>query len=89
MSAACLCRRAARLSRHPVAVGEIEAVVVDQLRCLFRSPDMIARTFRETQAKPGRERIELAGQRARLQTRLAEMKKAIGRLARAGGNDGA
>ena len=48
---------------------------------------MIARTFREVQAQTGRERAEPAGQKERLEARLAELKRAIGRLARSDGDD--
>ena len=42
--------------------GEIESMVVDQLRSVFQNPDVIARTFREvaTLAKDGPNADELA-----------------------------
>jgi len=72
-----------------VAAGEIEDAVKERIRVILRSPDVVARTFREVQAQVGQERAELAGQRERLEARLAELKRAIGRLARSDGNDGA
>jgi hypothetical protein len=55
---------------------------------MLRSPDLIARTFREVQAQAEGQRADLAGQNERLEARLAELKRAIGRLARSDGNDG-
>jgi hypothetical protein len=49
---------------------------------------VIARTFREVQAQAADQRADLAGQKERLEARLAELKRAIGRLARSG-KDGA
>jgi len=72
-----------------VAAGEIEGAVKDRIRVILRSPDVVARTFREVQAQVGQERAELAGQKERLEARLAELKRAIGRLARSEGNAGA
>jgi len=62
--------------------------VKDHIRVILRSPDLIARTFREVQAQAESQRADLAGQRDRLEARLAELKRAIGRLARSDGNDG-
>jgi site-specific DNA recombinase len=72
-----------------VAAGQAEGIVKDRIRVILRSPDLIARTFREVQAQAGSQRADLAGQRERLEARLAELKRAIGRLARSEGNDGA
>lgn len=38
-----------------VAAGEIEEAVVDQLRAVFRTPELIAATFREARAKEAEE----------------------------------
>ncbi len=48
--------------RLAMPAGEIESMVVDQLRSVFQNPDVIARTFREvaTLAKDGPSAIELA-----------------------------
>jgi site-specific DNA recombinase len=72
-----------------VAAGQAEGIVKDRIRVILRSPDLIARTFREVQAHAEGQRADLAGQRERLEGRLAELKRAIGRLARSDGNDGA
>jgi site-specific DNA recombinase len=70
-----------------VAAGQIEGAVKDRIRVILRSPDVVARTFREVQVQAEQEREELAGQKERLAARLAELKRAIGRLARCDGND--
>ena len=72
-----------------VAAGQIEGAVKDRIRVILRSPDMIARTFRDVQVQAGQERTELQGQKERLEARLVELKRAIGRLARSDGDDGA
>jgi site-specific DNA recombinase len=72
-----------------VAAGQIEGAVKDRIRVILRSPDLIARTFREVQAQAEGQRKDLAGQKERLEARQAELKRAIGRLARSDGNDGA
>ena len=61
----------------------------NRIRVILRSPDVIARTFREVQVQAGGERAELAGQQERLEARLAELKRMIRDLVQAGGNDGA
>jgi hypothetical protein len=71
-----------------VAAGQIEGAVKDRVRVILRSPDVIARTYREVQVQAGRERAELAGQKERLEARLAELKRMIRDLVQAGGNDG-
>jgi len=72
-----------------VAAGQIEGAVKDRVRVILRSPDVIARTFREVQVQAGQRRAELAGQKERLEARLAELKRAIGRLARSDGDNSA
>jgi site-specific DNA recombinase len=72
-----------------VAAGEIEAAVVDQLRGLFRSPDMIAGTYRAMLAQAD---VEQQGQRREkdaLERRLAELRKMIRSVARAAGEGSA
>jgi len=71
-----------------VAAGQIEGAVKERIRVILRSPDLVARTFREVQAQAESQRADLAGQKERLEGRLAELKRAIGRLARSDGNDG-
>ncbi|MBI5725836.1 MAG: recombinase family protein [Planctomycetes bacterium] len=71
-----------------VAAGQIETAVKDRIRIILRSPDMIAKTFRQVQAQSDREREELDGQKKRLETRLEELKRAVGRLAKSDTKDG-
>ena len=70
-----------------VAAGEIEGIVKDRIHVILRSPEMIARTFREVQAQRGPQRVELAGQKERLEAQMAELKRDIGCLAGSKGND--
>jgi len=72
-----------------VAAGQIEGAVKGRIRVILRSPDVIARTFREVAVQTGQQRAELAGQKERLEARLAELKRSIGRLARSDGDGGA
>ena len=72
-----------------VAAGQIEGAVKDRIRVILRSPDMIARTFREVQAQAGHQHAELVGQEKRLKTRLVQLKQAIVRLAQSDGHEGA
>lgn len=45
--------------------------------------------FREARVQTGQRRAELTGQKERLEARLADLKRTIGRLARSDGNGGA
>ncbi len=38
-----------------VAAGEIEEAVIDQLRAVFRTPELVARTFREAKTRVAEE----------------------------------
>jgi len=67
-----------------VAAGQAEGIVKDRIRVILRSPDLVARTFREVQAQAESQRADLAGQKERLEAKLAELKRNIGRLARSG-----
>ncbi len=61
--------------------GEIETVVVDQLRALFRHPDVIARTYRETQERsssgPSQEATEQLAQLCQRREQLRESIRAV------------
>jgi len=70
-----------------VAAGQIEAAVMDRIRVIVRSPDLVAGTFRQVQVQVAKQREELAGQKDRLEARLADLKRAVGRLARSGADD--
>ena len=86
-----LCNRAEKHGRdacpvQSVAAGEVERVVVDQLRHVFHTPEMVARTFRAVQAKIDEQRDVDQRERQNLETRAAELKRAIRRLASAEGD---
>jgi site-specific DNA recombinase len=66
-----------------VPAGQIEGAVFEYLRSLFADPETVARTFRATQARAEEERRGLEKGRDALQRRLADLRKAIGRLVRA------
>jgi len=63
--------------------GQIEGAVFTYLREIFADPEMVARTFRATRAEAARQRRSLVRQKVRLEKRLSELRKAIGRLVRA------
>lgn len=71
-----------------VGAGQIENAVKDHIRMVLRGPDMIAKTFRQVQAQSEHEREELADQKKRLESRLEELKRAVGRLAKSDTNGG-
>ena len=52
-----------------VAAGDIETAVVTQLRAVFRSPEIIARTYRETQSLKIEEAERVRGEKAELEAR--------------------
>ena len=60
-------RWATTTARPALSAGEIEALVVDQVRILLRHPDLIARTYREIQDRADR------GPHAEAVARLAEL----------------
>ncbi|MBN1458347.1 MAG: recombinase family protein [Armatimonadetes bacterium] len=70
-----------------VAAGEVEAAVVDQLRAVFRSPEIVARTYREAKAREGEETDRLRAEKTELENRLGELKKQAETLISAGGGD--
>ncbi len=73
-----------------VAAGQIEAAVIEQLRRVFRSPDVIAQTFRTAQEQAEQQVQEQSQQKERFTRRLRELRKAIGKLVQAGDDgDGA
>ena len=81
-----LCNRAEKHGRdacpvQSVAAGEVERVLVEQLRHVFHTPEMVARTFRALQAKADEERCVQRRERQNLETHAAELKRAIRRLA--------
>ncbi|MFO8011907.1 MAG: recombinase family protein [Phycisphaerae bacterium] len=85
-----LCNRAEKHGRDTcpiksVAASDVERAVVEQLRHVFRTPEMVARTFRAVQAKVDEDRDVDRRKRQNLETRAAELKRAIRRLASAEG----
>jgi site-specific DNA recombinase len=68
-----------------VPAREIEGAVFDYLRALFADPEMVARTFRSTQAQAAEERRTLTREKAAIQKRLDDLRKTIGRLVRTTG----
>jgi len=66
-----------------VPAGQVEGAVFEYLRTVFADPELVARTFRATQAQAADERWGLERERGTLQRRQSELRKAIGRLVRA------
>ncbi len=54
----------------PLAAGEIEGAVIEQLRSAFRSPELVARTYRETREREAAEIERLRFAREDLERRL-------------------
>ena len=69
-----------------VAAGQIEEAVVGQLRAVFRTPELVARTYREAKSREREETDRLRGDKAELEKRLVELKQAADRLLKADGN---
>jgi site-specific DNA recombinase len=65
-----------------VPAREIEGAVFDYLRALFADPEMVARTFRATEAQTAEERGTLTREKAAIEKRLDDLRKTIGRLVR-------
>jgi site-specific DNA recombinase len=63
-----------------VAAGEIEEAVVGQLRAVFRSPELVARTFREAKALEAAERDRLTAEKAELEARLESLDATMEKL---------
>jgi site-specific DNA recombinase len=68
-----------------VPAREIEGAVFDYLRTLFADPEMVARTFRATEAQAAEGRRTLAREKAAIEKRLDDLRKTIGRLVRTTG----
>ena len=67
-----------------VAAGEIETAVVEQLRRILRSPDVIARTFRAVKQRADEQRAVLVQEKKALDKELARLRKAVRSLVQAG-----
>jgi site-specific DNA recombinase len=71
-----------------VAAGEIEEAVVGQLRAVFRSPELIAQTFRGAKSRESEELERLRRERTELEDRLRVLKEMAARLLQREGNGG-
>jgi len=67
-----------------VAAGHIEAAVIDHLRGVFRSPDLVAQTYRAVLDQAGQQQETVRREKAAVQRRLADLRKMIRNLAKAG-----
>jgi len=65
-----------------VAAGQIEGAVFTYLKDIFADPEMVARTFRATRQQTAEQRESAKREKAAVQKRLADLRKAIGRLVR-------
>ena len=70
-----------------VPAGEIEGAVIHQLRSIFRSPEMVAQTYRATRELEAEELERLRSERPELESRLAELKQTASRLLDSGASD--
>jgi site-specific DNA recombinase len=67
-----------------VAAGEIEAAVMGQLRGVFRSPDLIARTYRAARCKEAAELERMRREKGEVEDRLRVLKEMAAGLKRDG-----
>jgi uncharacterized protein YigA (DUF484 family) len=58
-----------------VPAGDIETAVIEQLRMIFRSPEVVAQTYCGTQKLEVEQLATLRSERIELEARLAELKK--------------
>jgi len=72
-----------------VAAGTIETAVVEQLRAVFRSPELIAQTFHGARSRETEERERLRHEETELRDRLRALKEVAARLIDANGGGGA
>lgn len=67
-----------------VPAGEIEGAVIQQLRAIFRSPEMIAQTYRATQELEIDDLNRLKEERGDIESRVAALRQAASRLMESG-----
>jgi len=67
-----------------VAAGDIEAAVIEQLRGVFRSPDLIARTYRAASSRDAAELEQMRLEKGETEDRLRVLKKMAADLRRNG-----
>lgn len=70
-----------------VAAGEVERAVVEQLRAVFRAPELVARTAREAGALAAAESDRLRREERELRDRLRVLRQRVARLLAAKGDD--
>jgi len=70
-----------------IAAAEIEEAVVDQLRAVFRTPEIITRTFGEAKSRAAEELERRREEKAELEAKLAGLRETAARLLDATGND--
>ena len=88
------CGRASKMGHsncpvRSVPAGDIEGAVVQQLRSIFKSPEMIAQTYQATRELEAEELEGLRSERPELEARLAELKQTASRLLDSGSSDSA
>lgn len=86
------CGRAAKTGYHncpvrSVPAGDIEGAVVQQLRAIFKSPEMIAQTYKATNELEAEDIDRLRSERDELETRLAELRQSAAILMGSGAAD--
>ncbi|MHB9125631.1 MAG: recombinase zinc ribbon domain-containing protein [Armatimonadota bacterium] len=70
-----------------VPAGDIEVAVIQQLRAIFKSPEMIAQTYRATRDLETEELDRLRSERTELESRLTDLKATASRLLDSGRAD--
>lgn len=70
-----------------VPAGDIEGAVIQQLRVIFKSPEMIAQTYQATRELEAEELERLRSERTELESRLTELKQTASRLMDSGASD--
>lgn len=68
-----------------VAAGEMEEAVMGQLRAVFRSPELIAKTYRVARSKEAVELAQLRRERGEIEDRLRVLKEMAAGLKRGKG----
>jgi len=70
-----------------VPAGDIEGAVIQQLRAIFKSPEMIAQTYRATRDLESEELDRLRSERTELEASLTSLKQTASRLIGTGASD--
>lgn len=72
-----------------VPAGDIEGAVIQQLRSIFKSPEMIAQTYKATRELESEELERLCSEKVELESRLTKIKQTVSRLLDSGTSDSA